>query len=65
MKAAITIVRRDLTRYLRAPVRTALMFAMPLLLAGVAQDGFQSGDIIVNVGEYDVTHRSRVALILD
>jgi ABC-2 type transport system permease protein len=33
--AALAIVRRDLVRYLRNPVRTALLFAMPLMLAGI------------------------------
>ena len=32
---ALTIVRRDLLRFARAPVRTALMFALPLALAGI------------------------------
>lgn len=32
---ALTIVRRDLIRYLRNPGRTALLFAMPLVMAGI------------------------------
>lgn len=33
--AALAIVRRDLTRYLRNPVRTAMLFAVPLMLSGI------------------------------
>jgi ABC-2 type transport system permease protein len=33
--AAVAIVRRDLIRYLRNPVRTATLFAMPLMLSGI------------------------------
>ena len=33
--AALAIVRRDLVRYLRNPVRTAMLFAVPLMLSGI------------------------------
>jgi len=33
--AALAIVRRDLIRYLRNPVRTAMLFAVPLMLSGI------------------------------
>ena len=33
--AALAIVRRDLVRYLRNPVRTAMLFAIPLMLSGI------------------------------
>lgn len=33
--AALAIVRRDLVRYLRNPVRSAMLFSMPLMLSGI------------------------------
>ncbi len=33
--AALAILRRDLKRYLRNPVRTALLFSMPLVMAAI------------------------------
>ena len=33
--AALAIVRRDLVRYLRNPMRTAMLFAVPLMLSGI------------------------------
>lgn len=33
--AALAIVRRDLVRYFRNPVRTAMLFAIPLMLSGI------------------------------
>ncbi len=33
--ATLAIVRRDLVRYLRNPVRTAMLFAIPLMLAAI------------------------------
>jgi ABC-type multidrug transport system permease subunit len=33
--AALAIVRRDLVRYLRNPFRTAMLFAVPLMLSGI------------------------------
>lgn len=35
MAAVFAIVRRDIVRSLRNPVRTALLFAMPLMLSGI------------------------------
>ena len=40
----LAIVRRDLLRMARNPVRTALMFAMPLALAGIFVLAFGGGD---------------------
>ena len=33
--AAVEIVRRDLVRYWRNPVRTALLFALPLVMSAI------------------------------
>ena len=33
--AALNIVRRDLLRYLRNPGRTALLFALPLVMSAI------------------------------
>jgi len=33
--AIVALVRRDLTRYRRNPLRTALLFALPLVMAGI------------------------------
>jgi len=42
--AILAIVRRDLDRHRRNPVRTALLFAMPLVVAGVFGLAFGGGD---------------------
>lgn len=41
--AALSVVRRDLLRLIRSPVRTALLFAVPLVLAGVFSLVFGGG----------------------
>jgi len=43
--AAIAIVRRDLVRYLRNPVRTAMLFAVPLMLSGIFALVFGGGGV--------------------
>lgn len=43
MAAALQIVRRDLLRYLRNPVRTAMLFAIPLVLATIFAVVFGGG----------------------
>jgi len=40
---ALEIVRRDLLRYWRNPIRTALLFAVPLVMAGVFALAFGGG----------------------
>ncbi len=40
---ALKIVRRDLLRYWRNPIRTALLFAVPLVMAGVFALAFGGG----------------------
>jgi len=53
---ALDIVRRDLTRFARSPVRTALMFAMPLAMAGIFAlvfGGSISDSVTVRVLLYD------------
>ncbi len=40
---ALAIVRRDLLRFVRSPLRTALLFAVPLVLAGIFSLVFGSG----------------------
>jgi len=47
--AALSIVRRDLLRFVRNPARTALMFAMPLVLAGIFAIVFGGGDVKVKI----------------
>jgi len=42
---ALAILRRDLKRYLRNPVRTALLFAMPLVMAAIFAVVFGGGGI--------------------
>ncbi len=42
---ALAIVRRDLIRYARNPGRTALMFAMPLVMAGIFSLVFGGGAV--------------------
>lgn len=53
--AALAIVRRDVVRYLRNPVRTAMLFAVPLMLAGIFSLVFSGGAdrISVKVLLYD------------
>ena len=41
--AAVEILRRDLLRYWRNPIRTALLFAVPLVMAGVFALAFGGG----------------------
>jgi hypothetical protein len=41
--AALEILRRDLLRYWRNPIRTALLFAVPLVMAGVFALAFGGG----------------------
>ncbi|TFG38720.1 MAG: ABC transporter permease [Candidatus Aminicenantes bacterium] len=41
--AALAILRRDLNRYRRNPVRTALLFAMPLVMAAIFALVFSGG----------------------
>jgi ABC-2 type transport system permease protein len=41
--AGLDILRRDLLRYWRNPIRTALLFAMPLVIAGVFALAFGGG----------------------
>jgi len=41
--AGLAILRRDLLRYWRNPIRTALLFAMPLVIAGVFALAFGGG----------------------
>jgi len=41
--AGLEIVRRDLLRYWRNPIRTALLFAVPLVMAGVFALAFGGG----------------------
>ena len=41
--AALAIVRRDLFRYLRNPVRTAMLFAVPIMLSGIFAVVFGGG----------------------
>lgn len=43
--AAVAIVRRDLVRYIRNPVRTAMLFAVPLMLAGIFALVFGGGGV--------------------
>jgi ABC-type multidrug transport system permease subunit len=43
--AALAIVRRDLVRYLRNPVRTAMLFAVPLMLSGIFALVFGGGGV--------------------
>ena len=43
--AAVAIVRRDLVRYLRNPVRTAMLFAVPLMLSGIFALVFGGGGV--------------------
>jgi ABC-type multidrug transport system permease subunit len=43
--AALVIVRRDLVRYLRNPVRTAMLFAVPLMLSGIFALVFGGGGV--------------------
>jgi len=42
--AALAILRRDLLRYWRNPIRTALLFAVPLVMAGVFALAFGGGE---------------------
>ncbi len=42
--AVTAILRRDLLRYWRNPIRTALLFAVPLVMAGVFALAFGGGD---------------------
>jgi ABC-type multidrug transport system permease subunit len=54
--AAFAIVRRDLIRYLRNPVRTAMLFAVPLMLSGIFALVFGGGGsdaITIKVLLYD------------
>jgi ABC-2 type transport system permease protein len=41
---AIEIVRRDFVRHLRNPIRTALLFALPLVMSGIFALVFSSSD---------------------
>ena len=41
--AGLDILRRDLLRYWRNPFRTALLFAVPLVMAGVFALAFGRG----------------------
>lgn len=41
--ATLAIVRRDLVRYIRNPVRTAMLFAIPLMLAAIFALAFGGG----------------------
>jgi len=41
--ASLDILRRDLLRYWRNPIRTALLFAMPLVIAGIFALAFGGG----------------------
>jgi ABC-2 type transport system permease protein len=53
---ALRILRRDLLRFIRNPVRTALLFAMPLVLAGifvVVFGGNNAEDITIRVLLWD------------
>ena len=52
---ALAIVRRDLNRYRRNPVRTALLFAMPLVMAAIFAAVFGGGvdDISIKVLLWD------------
>lgn len=43
--AALAILRRDLNRYRRNPVRTALLFAMPLVMAAIFALVFGGGGV--------------------
>ena len=38
--AVLAIIRRDLLRFVRSQVRTLLLFAMPLALAGILTEVF-------------------------
>ncbi len=51
----LSIVRRDLTRYRRSPLRTALLFALPLTMAGIFALAFGGGasDISIRVLIHD------------
>jgi len=53
--SALAILRRDLNRYLRNPVRTALLFAMPLVMAAIFALVFGGGvdDISIKVLLWD------------
>ena len=42
---ALSIVRRDLVRYARNPGRTALLFALPLVMAGIFTLVFGGGGV--------------------
>ena len=43
--AVLAILRRDLNRYRRNPVRTALLFSMPLVMAGIFAIVFGGGGV--------------------
>jgi ABC-2 type transport system permease protein len=53
--SALAILRRDLNRYRRNPVRTALLFAMPLVMAAIFAAVFGGGvdDITIKVLLWD------------
>jgi ABC-2 type transport system permease protein len=53
--AAIEIVRRDFVRYRRNPIRTALLFAIPLVMSGIFALAFGGGgaDIAIKVLLFD------------
>jgi ABC-type multidrug transport system permease subunit len=54
--AALAIVRRDLVRYARNPVRTSLLFSLPLMLAGIFAlvfGGGGAGEITITVLLHD------------